>query len=114
MPLAFCFRRGDDIVSAGVRGCCGIFRATTVTVPHRLWLVAILSAVPTGREVAHKNGAILPSTFNTESESGGWFTKLSAHALGSYTDKSTATTSRSATKAPADAIVDERIKMAAR
>jgi hypothetical protein len=48
-------------------------------------------------------------------KSGGWFTKLSAQALGSYTDKVTWHYFQERYDGvPADAIVDQRIKMAAR
>lgn len=48
-------------------------------------------------------------------KSGGWFTKLSTHALGSYTDKVDWHYFQERYKGvPADAIVDQRIKMAAR
>lgn len=48
-------------------------------------------------------------------KSGGWFTKLSARALGSYTDKVTWQYFQEQYEGvPADAIVDQRIKMAAR
>jgi tellurite resistance protein len=48
-------------------------------------------------------------------KSGGWFTKLSAHALSSYTDKATWQYFQERYESvPADAIVDQRIKMAAR
>ncbi|WP_104091793.1 hypothetical protein [Arthrobacter sp. GMC3] len=48
-------------------------------------------------------------------KSGGWFTKLSAHALGSYTDKVTWQYFQERYEGvPADGIVDQRIKMAAR
>ena len=48
-------------------------------------------------------------------KSGGWFTKLIAHALGSYTEKVTWQYFQERYEGvPADAIVDQRIKMAAR
>lgn len=48
-------------------------------------------------------------------KSGGWFTKLSAQALSSYTDKVTWQYFQERYEGvPADAIVDQRIKMAAR
>lgn len=48
-------------------------------------------------------------------KSGGWFTKLSARALSSYTDKVTWQYFQEQYEGvPADAIVDQRIKMAAR
>lgn len=48
-------------------------------------------------------------------KSGGWFTKLIAQALGSYTDKVTWQYFQERYKGvPADAIVDQRIKMATR
>ena len=48
-------------------------------------------------------------------KSGGWFTKLIAQALGSYTEKVTWQYFQNRYKGvPADAIVDQRIKMAAR
>ncbi|MFJ8883739.1 TerD family protein [Streptomyces sp. NPDC102402] len=48
-------------------------------------------------------------------KSGGWFTKLSAHALGSYTEKvDWAYFQERYEGVPADAVVDQRIKMAAR
>ena len=48
-------------------------------------------------------------------KSGGWFTKLIAQALGSYTEKVTWQYFQDQYKGvPADAIVDQRIKMAAR
>ena len=48
-------------------------------------------------------------------KSGGWFTKLSTHALGSYTDKVDWHYFQERYKGvPADAIVDQRTKMAAR
>jgi len=50
-----------------------------------------------------------------EIKSGGWFTKLSAQALGSYTDKVDWQYFQERYEGvPADAIVDQRIKMAAR
>lgn len=50
-----------------------------------------------------------------EIKSGSWFTKLAAQALGSYTDKVDWQYFRERYKGvPADAIVDQRIKMAAR
>jgi tellurite resistance protein len=50
-----------------------------------------------------------------EIRSGGWFTKLSAQALGSYTDKVDWRYFQERYEGvPADAIVDQRIKMAAR
>lgn len=50
-----------------------------------------------------------------EIKSGGWFTKLLAQALGSYTDKVNWQYFQERYKGvPADAIVDQRIKMAAR
>lgn len=50
-----------------------------------------------------------------EIRSGGWFTKLSAQALGSYTDKVDWRYFQQRYEGvPADAIVDQRIKMAAR
>jgi hypothetical protein len=50
-----------------------------------------------------------------EIKSGGWFTKLLAQALGSYTDKVDWQYFQDRYKGvPADAIVDQRIKMAAR
>ncbi len=50
-----------------------------------------------------------------EIKSGGWFTKLSAQALGSYTDKVDWHYFQERYEGvPADAIVDQRIKMAAR
>jgi hypothetical protein len=50
-----------------------------------------------------------------EIKSGGWFTKLLAQALGSYTDKVDWQYFQERYKGvPADAIVDQRIKMAAR
>ena len=50
-----------------------------------------------------------------EIKSGGWFTKLSAQALGSYTDKVNWQYFQERYEGvPADAIVDQRIKMAAR
>ena len=48
-------------------------------------------------------------------KSGGWFTKLIAHALGSYTEKVTWQYFQERYEGvPADAVVDQRIKMAAR
>ncbi len=48
-------------------------------------------------------------------KSGGWFTQLLAHALSSYTDKATWQYFQERyAGVPADAIVDQRIKMAAR
>jgi hypothetical protein len=48
-------------------------------------------------------------------KSGGWFTKLSAHAMSSYTDKIDWRYFQERYEGvPADAIVDQRIKMAAR
>jgi tellurite resistance protein len=48
-------------------------------------------------------------------KSGGWFTKLSAHALSSYTEKVTWQYFQERFEGlPADGIVDQRIKMAAR
>lgn len=48
-------------------------------------------------------------------KSGGWFTKLAARALGTYTDKVTWQYFQEQYEGvPADAIVDQRIKMAAR
>ena len=48
-------------------------------------------------------------------KSGGWFTKLIAHALGAYTDKVTWQYFQERYEGvPADGIVDQRIKMAAR
>jgi hypothetical protein len=48
-------------------------------------------------------------------KSGGWFTKLSAHALGSYTDKINWQYFQERYEGvPADAIVDQRIKMGTR
>lgn len=50
-----------------------------------------------------------------EIRSGGWFTKLSAHALGAYTEKVDWKYFQERYEGvPADAIVEERIKMAAR
>ena len=51
----------------------------------------------------------------TDIKAGGWFTKLVTHALSSYTDKVTWQYFQERYKGvPADAIVDQRIKMAAR
>lgn len=50
-----------------------------------------------------------------EIKSGGWFTKLAAHALGAYTDKVDWQYFQEKYEGvPADAIVDQRIKMASR
>jgi hypothetical protein len=48
-------------------------------------------------------------------KSGNWFEKLAAHALGSYTEKATWQYFQEKYEGvPADGIVDQRIKMAAR
>lgn len=62
-----------------------------------------------------KLGEFVAGLSPDEIKSGGWFTKLSAHALGSYTDKVNWHYFQERYEGvPADAIVDQRIKMAAR
>ncbi|ROP34568.1 TerB family tellurite resistance protein [Pseudokineococcus lusitanus] len=66
-------------------------------------------------EEQSRQRAFVKSLAADDIKSGGWFTKLVAHALGSYTDKvDWQYFQEKYAGVPADAVVDQRIKMAAR